>query len=170
MLKLDHVVFPVWDAEASLDFYRDVMGFTLINAFSGKDWGGYHWLMMIFAPGDGGGGGVVLAWILLFAARGGGGEIVLVALSGAKRPPHDGLAKDVRHLAFAESSLKSLDRWRRRLKAKGVAFWEEDHGSQRSLYFEDPNGMVLEITAPPSRAKGPASGAALAAARKWIKQ
>ena len=151
MLKLDHVVFPVWDAEASLDFYRDVMGFPLINAFSGKDWGGYPWLMMIFAPGD-------------------GREIVLVALSGAKRPPHDGLAKDVRHLAFAESSLKSLDRWRRRLKAKGIDFWEEDHGSQRSLYFEDPNGMVLEITAPPSRAKGPASRAALAAARKWMPQ
>ena len=151
MPKLDHVVFPVWDTEASLDFYRNIMGFPLISAFNGEDWGGYPWLMMVFAPGD-------------------GREIVLVALRGAKRPRHDGLAKDVRHLAFAESSLKSLDRWRRRLKAKGIDFWEEDHGSQRSLYFEDPNGTVLEITAPPSRAKGPASRVALAAAREWMKQ
>ena len=149
MLRIDHIVFPVWDARASLAFYRDILGFPLVNAFSGDDWGGYPWLMMIFAPGD-------------------GREIVLVALKGAKRPRADGLARDVRHLAFAEGSLKALGKWRKKLAAAKVEFWEEDHGSQKSIYFEDPNGVVLEITAPPARASGKSRKTALAAAETWM--
>jgi catechol 2,3-dioxygenase-like lactoylglutathione lyase family enzyme len=144
-----HIVFPVWNAEASLAFYREVMGFPLIATYTGDDWGGYPWLMMFFAPGD-------------------GREIVLVSLRGAKRPPPDGLAKDVRHLAFAESSHKSLRRWREKLTARDIPFWEERHGPQRSIYFADPNGVVLEITAPPSRPKRQLSRSALAAAQKWL--
>ena len=53
MLKTDHIVFPVWDAKASLAFYRDVMGFALVDTYSGADWGGYPWLMMFFAAADG---------------------------------------------------------------------------------------------------------------------
>jgi catechol 2,3-dioxygenase-like lactoylglutathione lyase family enzyme len=148
MLKLDHVVFPVWDADASLAFYRDVMGFALVDALSGDDWGGYPWLMMIFAPGD-------------------GREIVLVSLRGAKKPA-DGLPRDVRHYAFSAASQKALEGWRRKLKAKGVAFWEERHGAQHSLYFADPNGVILEITTPPSRPAKQTKRAALAAAKRWI--
>lgn len=149
MLRVDHIAYPIWDVQKSLDFYRDVMGFALTETHSGPDWGGYPWLMLFFAPGD-------------------GREVVLVSLKGAKRPKHDGLAKDVRHLAFAEKSLKSLETWRKRLKAKGIDFWEEKHGPQRSLYFEDPNGMILEITAPPSKPGAKTHATALAAARKWI--
>lgn len=149
MLRVDHVVFPVWDAKASLAFYRDVMGFALTQTIRGDDWGGYPWLMMIFSPGD-------------------GREIVLVALRGAKRPKGDGLARDVRHLAFAETSIKALAVWRKKLKAAKVAFWEEAHGARKSLYFEDPNGVVIEITAPPSRAGGKTRSRALALAETWI--
>ena len=149
MLKTDHIVFPAWDAKASLAFYRDVMGFALVDTYEGQDWGGYPWLMMFFTPGD-------------------GREIVLVALRGARKPKNDGLAKDVRHLAFAEKSIAALDGWRRKLRLKKVLFTEETHGSQRSIYFEDPNGVILEITAPPSRPGKQTRKAALDAARKWI--
>lgn len=149
MLRTDHTVFPVWDAEASLAFYRDVMGFALVETYSGPDWGGYAWLMMIFAPGD-------------------GREVVLVHLKGMKRPPRGKLPRDVLHMAFAESTVARLEGWRRKLKAAKIAFWEESHGCRRSLYFEDPNGMILEITAPPSRAAARERPKALAAARSWI--
>ena len=149
MLRIDHVVFPAFDAAASLNFYRDVMGFALIESFSGDDWGGYPWLMMIFSPGD-------------------GREIVLVALKGAKRPKPDGLAKDVRHLAFGEKTVSGLAKWRRKLDSAKIAYWEETHGRRKSLYFEDPNGMILEITAPPSRAKGKTGKKAHAFAEEWI--
>jgi catechol-2,3-dioxygenase len=125
------------------------MGFDLINAFGGDDWGGHPWLMMVFSPGD-------------------GREIVLVALKGAKRPRADGLARDVRHLAFAEGSTRALAKWRKKLTSAGVDFWEEDHGTQKSIYFEDPNGTVLEVTAPPSRAKGATRKTALAFAESWM--
>lgn len=149
MLTVDHIVFPVWDAEASLAFYRDFMGFSLVNAYAGDDWGGKSWLMMCFSPGD-------------------GREIVLVAMRGAKKPKSDGLAKDVRHLAFAENSVTALQGWRRKLRARAIDFWEETHGRQRSLYFEDPNGNILEITAPPTRIPPRTSHAALADVKKWI--
>jgi hypothetical protein len=45
---------------------------------------------------------------------------------------------------------------------------DEDHGTQQSIYFEDPNGVVLEITTPASDTKPEASAAALARARAWI--
>ena len=149
MLRVDHIVFPVWDAEASLAFYRDVMGFPLVATYTGEDWGGYPWLMMIFATGD-------------------GREIVLVSLNGAKRPPRDKLPMDVRHLAFAERSRKALDPWRTKLKSRNIEFWEEQHGPQRSLYFEDPNGVILEITGPASRPAKQTQRSALLAARRWM--
>src|SRR5437868_11171851 len=109
MLTLDHVVFPVRDAEASLAFYSETLGLPLIGAISGDDWGGRPWLMMAFALGE-------------------GRELVLTALRGAQRPPPDGLAPDVRHYAFSVADRDEQERWRARLAAAGVAVRDEDHG------------------------------------------
>ncbi|HEY9235315.1 MAG TPA: VOC family protein, partial [Phenylobacterium sp.] len=133
MLRLDHVVFPVQDAGRSLDFYRDVLGLTLAEAHEGDDWNSYPWLMMVFALPD-------------------GRELVLVELKGAPAPSYQGLPRDARHYALAVEDGAELDGWRGRLRAAGLRFWEEDHGVQQSLYLEDPDGVVIEITAPPSRA------------------
>ena len=55
-------------------------------------------------------------------------------------------------LAFTRSSaartVKAI--CQRKLAAAKVAISEEDHGAQHSIYFEDPNGVMLEITAPAS--------------------
>ena len=151
MLNLDHVVFPVWDAEASLDFYAGTLGLPLTGVVTGDDWGGKPWLMMVFGlPG--------------------GRELVLTALRGAQRPAPDGLAPDVRHYAFSVASEAERVAWRARLQAAGVAFWEEDHGDQQSVYFPDPNGVILEITTPASAAGQVADPAAMARARAWIAQ
>jgi catechol 2,3-dioxygenase-like lactoylglutathione lyase family enzyme len=149
MLTLDHVVFPVWDAEASLAFYGETLGLPLIGAITGDDWGGKPWLMMAFALGE-------------------GRELVLTALKGATRPPPDGLAADVRHYAFAVATRADQRAWRDRLEAAGVAVREEDHGDQLSIYFEDPNGVVLEITTPATQTTPEPSREALGRARAWI--
>ncbi|HZZ89753.1 MAG TPA: VOC family protein [Caulobacteraceae bacterium] len=149
MLKLDHVVFPVWDAGASLAFYGDTLGLPLAQTITGDDWGGRPWLMMVFALAE-------------------GRELVLVSLRGAERPPPDGLAPDVRHYAFAVDTAAEQLAWRERLATAGVAFWNEDHGDQSSLYFEDPNGIVIEITTPGSDARPPTDDRALERAYAWI--
>src|SRR4051812_46270139 len=106
MLSLDHAVFPVRDAEATLKFYGDVLGLPLVEAFSGDDWDGYPWLMMIFGLG----------------AR---QELVCVALKGAPMPDYRGVPVDARHYALAAASAADLDVWRGKLRGASVDFWEE---------------------------------------------
>jgi catechol 2,3-dioxygenase-like lactoylglutathione lyase family enzyme len=151
MLRTDHMVFPVWDAEASITFYADVLGLPLVAAHQGDDWGGKRWLMMVFAVGD-------------------GRELVLVALQGAQRPPAGDLAADIRHYAFSVATIDEQAAWIAKLKAAEVDFWEEDHGAQHSVYFADPNGVILEITTPASNPASAPDPAARAAARLWIEQ
>jgi catechol 2,3-dioxygenase-like lactoylglutathione lyase family enzyme len=148
-LRFDHLALPVYDAARTLHFYTEVLQFPLVDALSGDDWGGKPWLMMFFGTG----GGQLLA---------------LSALYGAQPPPPDGLPADVRHYAFSVSSAAEQEQCRERLRRHGVAFSEEDHGAQHSIYFSDPNGIVLEVTTPPSRA--PLQPAAPAAQRvqAWI--
>lgn len=150
-LKLDHVALPIRDVAASHRFYSDVLGFSLVSAQEGGDWGGYPWLMMIFSAGD---------------AR----QIALIAFRNRPPPLADGLPDDVRHYAFATDSKRDLLAWKQRLEKKGVAFWEEDHGPQHSLYFKDPNGIVLEITAPASAAlSAPPAARASETIEAWLK-
>ena len=46
----------------------------------------------------------------------------------------------------------ALEDWKKRLVQRGLHVTEEDHGTQRSLYFEEPNGYVLELTTAPDPA------------------
>jgi catechol 2,3-dioxygenase-like lactoylglutathione lyase family enzyme len=149
MLKLDHVVFPVRDAEKTLAFYRDVLRLPLVATHTGDDWDGYPWLMMIFGLG-------------------GGQELVCVALQGAPTPDYRGVPVDARHYAFSAEGEADIDLWRSRLSQHAVEFWEEHHGDQRSVYFADPDGVVLEVTWPATRAMAVERLDALAAALSWI--
>ena len=149
MLKLDHVVFPVRDAEKTLAFYRDVMRLPLIATHTGDDWDGFPWLMLIFGLE-------------------GGQELVCVALEGAPAPDYRGVPVDARHYAFSAASEPEIDLWRSRLSQHTVDFWEERHGERRSVYFPDPDGVILEVTWPPTRSPIGERLDALAAAQRWM--
>ena len=128
-LALDHAAYPVRDANATRHFYTEVLGLPLVRVLGGDDWDGHPWLMMIFQLADGG----TLA-LTAFAQLAQGGE-------ASPRTP-----ADARHLALRVRSLEELAGWRSKLAANDVAVTEEDHGAQKSLYFQDPSGVVLEIT------------------------
>jgi catechol-2,3-dioxygenase len=98
----------------------------------------------------------------------GGGEIVLVELKGAQLPDYGALPRDARHYAMAIEAVSDLAAWRTRLRAADVRFWEEDHGAQQSIYFEDPDGVVLEITAPPSALASTPGERAEQVVRRWL--
>jgi len=150
MLTLDHVVMPVRDAEATLTFYTKVLELPLVEAFSGDDWDGYPWLMMIFGLG-------------------GKQELVAVALRGAPAPDYRGVPVDARHYALAAASADDLNRWRERLLEAKVDFWEEGHGEQSSIYFPDPDGVIFEITWPATTVPRMANAAAHTAVQRWVK-
>ena len=145
-LRFDHVAIPIFDPVASQRFYSEVLGLSLIQALSGDDWGGKPWLMMIFGLSD-------------------GRAIALCALKGAERPPR---GNDTLHYAFAAASDAELQQWRQRLRRFEVAFWEEDHDTQQSLYFLDPNDVIFEITTPPSETGLPADPEAHAVIRAYL--
>lgn len=146
-LQLDHIALPIFDVPASLRFYGELLGLPLLDALSGDDWGGKPWLMMIFGLAD-------------------GRQVTLCALRGVARPEPSDLPKELRHFAFACTAKPALATWRKTLASHDVPFWEEDHGDQQSLYFEDPNGIVLEVTTP--RAEVAANPAALGVVRAWL--
>lgn len=145
-LQLDHMALQIYDAAATRAFYGDFLGLPLVSAMQGEDWGGRAWLMMIFGLGD-------------------GREIALVELKGDPKPAARE-PRDLPHFAFAAADHAALDAWIAKLKSAGLDHWEETHGAQRSVYFPDPNGLMLEITAPPSKASA-ASARADAIVQAW---
>jgi catechol 2,3-dioxygenase-like lactoylglutathione lyase family enzyme len=151
MLKLDHVVFPVRDAEKTLTFYREVVGLPLVGVHQGDDWDGHAWLMMIFGVGS-------------------AQELVCVALQGAPAPDYRGVPVDARHYALSVASEAEIDLWRSRLSQHSVEFWEERHGDQRSVYFADPDGVVLEVTWPPSKVYGVEAPGAVLEVLQWVRK
>jgi catechol 2,3-dioxygenase-like lactoylglutathione lyase family enzyme len=149
LLRLDRIAVPIWHVKKSLAFYRDFLGLALVDAYDGDDWGGHAWLMMIFGLSD---------------QR----ELALVYIKGAKKPPASKLPKDARHVSLAETG--ALDRWRVKLTKAKIAHWEEEHGDRRSIFFEDPNGNVLQLISPPSTAALEENADALKIVKRWARE
>jgi len=147
-LSLDHVALPVDDADAARRFYGEVLGLTLVDALSGDDWEGCAWLMMIFADAE-------------------GRQLALCAYRGYRRRK-ERAPTDARHYALATATARELTTWMRRLRDAGVEFREEDHGSQRSVYFADPSGNILEITTPMAQRRTHRSRRAVEEVERWV--
>ena len=147
-LRFDHLALPVFDAAETYRFYREVLQLPLVDALSGQDWG-KPWLMMFFAVG-------------------GRQRLALCALRGARRPPPDDLPQDVRHYAFAVASHAEQEQWKARLRRHGVPYSEEHHARQHSLYFSDPNGIMLEVTSPASAAPMEVDAHAVETVERWL--
>ena len=149
VLRFDHLALPVYDAAQTWRFYSEVLQLPLVDALSGDDWGGRPWLMMFFGTGS-------------------GQLLALCALRGAQPPRPDGLPSDVRHYAFSVASDAEQEQWKARLRHHQVAFTEEDHGRQHSIYFSDPNGIVLEVTTPASTRDLQPDAHAARQVQRWI--
>ena len=128
-LRFDHVVMPLFDVEGTHRFYERTLGMPLCVARSGPAAGGRDWLLLIFGEAD-------------------GHQIALYGVRGMRRT-REKIPQDSRHYAFGAAPA-TLSRWRKRLAKAGIEFREKDLGTQRSIYFEDPNGNTIEIATPPS--------------------
>ncbi len=116
------------DMERSAGFFEEVLG---LKAMLRSE------RLIAF---DAGGGGV----LLIFKR---GGSVADVGCKGGLIPGHDGSGP--LHMAFAIVA-ETYDDWVEHLKASGTKLRGEmrwDRGG-RSVYFEDPDGHVLELATP----------------------
>lgn len=126
--QLNHVAYPTFDTAATVRFYTDVMGFRLVDAV--RDRIGPH------------------AFLHTFFAMESGEIIAFFDIPGLAKPASDGVPRWVRHLALSVDSAETLAAWKTRLESHGVQVDGpiEHDGVWSSIYFTDPNAVMLELT------------------------
>lgn len=132
--QFHHVAFRCRDAAETCHFYRDVLGLPLSAGLAFDEISGtgtqLRYLHLFFELGDG-------SFIAFFDAPDTATEDQFKRRSGFNR-----------HVAIQVGSLQALEIWQERLMRHGVVCEGPlDHGFVKSIYFYDPNGIQLEITA-----------------------
>jgi catechol 2,3-dioxygenase-like lactoylglutathione lyase family enzyme len=171
--SLHHTAYVTHDTEATVKFYTEILDMPLVSAVvddevpsTGDPW---PYLHLFFELGDG-------STIAFFESLG------LPQPSPISHPAYD----IFNHLALNVGSREEVDRWAELLKSRGVDLvGPVDHGIIYSIYFYDPNGIRLELTADTAdwrshaakarqdvddwiRVKGQSAGGDAAAVREWI--
>ena len=124
--QLNHAVLYVRDAATSADFYRDVLGFEVVEEMT-----------------IGGGG----ALFLRAPASTNDHDLGLFSLGAAGGPSNAGRRGGVGlyHLAWEVETLADLQDIADRLSARGALVGATDHGTTKSLYGRDPDGLEFEV-------------------------
>jgi len=136
-LMLNHAAWVTHDVEATAAFYTKIMGMELASTIyddrvpsTGDEFPYFH---IFFRMQDG-------STIAFFEAPG------LPSRPDVTHPAYEIFD----HLALQAADREEVDRWANWLRENGVALiGPVDHkGFVYSIYFHDPNGIRLEITAP----------------------
>lgn len=119
--RLNHLVLHVRDAQRSMAFYRDILGFQIVEASNSQQ---------------------------VFMRANGSDNHHDLGLFG-KGPDAAGLPEGERlgmsHMAWELESLDDLVTAREALRAAGVVAHETDHGNSLSVYALDPDGNRFEV-------------------------
>ena len=133
--RYHHVAFGTKDIELTHDFYANRLGFRLShceNHLSGKGWFKHF-----------------------FFDVGNGEQLGFFAFENVGEKPGYrtdistglGLPTWVNHVAFNVESMADIEAMKRRAAENGVKLlMESDHGWCHSIYFLDPNGIMVEFT------------------------
>src|SRR5438067_1484731 len=122
--RLNHAVLYVREVERSVAFYTDVLGFRVLDVLP---FGGAAFLQ---APGSTNDHDLGLFEI--------GPE-------AAASPAGKGGAVGLYHLAWEVDTLAELERLSARLSEAGALVGASDHGTTKSLYAKDPDGLEFEV-------------------------
>ncbi len=132
---IHHLALVCKDMQRTIDFYTGVLGMTLSAALDLPN-GWRHFFFDI-------GGGAQLAFFHFPGEREGQG--------GEQHPgaPWKTLPSgSMHHVAFTMESVADLERAREELLARDVRVTEVwDHGFCKSIYFTDPDGLQIELSA-----------------------
>jgi len=122
IFRLNHAVLYVRDLERSVAFYRDVLGFETVMTMGGA-------AAFIQAPGSTNDHDLGLFQI------------------GAGAGPSEAGRRTVGlyHLAWEVDTLAELERLAAALADAGALVGASDHGTTKSLYAKDPDGLEFEV-------------------------
>jgi glyoxylase I family protein len=152
---LSHVAYVTHDTAATVDFYRRLLGMELVNAVLDDT---------IPSTGD------PVPYFHSFFRMGDGSTIAFFEAPDLPPAPADAHpAYNVfRHLALEADSPATIDAWKAWLVRNGVdVLGPVDHTIIYSIYFHDPNGIRLEITAPLSPSWNDSASSAQVAFEEW---
>ena len=119
--RLNHLVLWVRDAQRSMQFYRDVLGFTIVEMPSPQ--------------------------AVFLRANGSDNHHDLGRFGiGPESPgPSQGRQVGLYHAAWEVQSIQDLAQARAALIASGALVGDSDHGNSLSLYSKDPDGNEFEV-------------------------
>jgi catechol 2,3-dioxygenase-like lactoylglutathione lyase family enzyme len=123
--RLNHAVMYVSNVKRSVDFYHDVMGFEPINMLPA----GFNGAAFLKAPGSTNDHDL--------------GLFEIGSSAGPSRAGHGQVG--LYHLAWEVDTLAELQRFADRLSAAGALVGASDHGTTKSLYAKDPDGLEFEV-------------------------
>ncbi|WP_328993297.1 VOC family protein [Kribbella sp. NBC_01245] len=124
IFRLNHAVLYVRDVAASVAFYRDVLGFGYTEG--GDSFEGAAFLR---APGSTNDHDLGLFQVGANAASSGAGKTSV----------------GLYHLAWEVDTLGDLEDLAKKLADAGALAGSTDHGTTKSLYGKDPDGLDFEI-------------------------
>jgi catechol-2,3-dioxygenase len=123
--RLNHAVLYVRDITRSVAFYTDVMGFRLINMLPE----GFRGAAFLQAPGSTNDHDL--------------GLFEIGAAAGASTAGRSTVG--LYHLAWELDTLAELEAMAGRLAEAGALVGSSDHGTTKSLYGKDPDGLEFEV-------------------------
>jgi catechol 2,3-dioxygenase-like lactoylglutathione lyase family enzyme len=129
--RLNHAVLYVRDVERSVAFYRDVLGFRLLDVLPE----GFRGAAFLQAPGSTNDHDLGLFEVPVSDKAG----------AAADSPAGRGGSVGLYHLAWEVDTLAELERLAQRLSEAGALGGASDHGTTKSLYGHDPDGIEFEI-------------------------
>ena len=133
---LHHFAYRCRDAEETRQFYEDLLGLPLVMFVRGD---------IIPSTGE------LCPYAHLFFAMGDGSCVAFFDLGDDTVPlPSPNTPLWANHLALRVDSVEAVENAMRKLELAGIQVQGPvDHdGFVRSIYFFDPNGVRLELTAP----------------------
>jgi glyoxylase I family protein len=132
--QLHHYAYRARDAEETRSFYEDILGLPL-----------YHIIQSDIVPST----GEYCPYTHFFFRLQDGSFIAFFDLGDdTAAQPSPNTPKWVNHISFRVNTVQDLEAMKARLQAAGVdVLGVTDHHIFKSIYFFDPNGIRLELTA-----------------------
>lgn len=132
---IHHVAYACRDCEETRRYYEDLLGFPLVHTeVNGLPEGDGYFRHIFFDTGD----GSALAFFEVHGVGEKPGWTTRVSTGS-------GLPVWVNHFAFSATKERQ-DAVREKMTAAGIApLMEVDHGWCHSLYYLDPNGIMIEF-------------------------